>query len=185
MLNRASGAVLAGGASRRFGSDKAMFVLDELSMLKHSVDSLRGAGCSPVYVVGGDEQSRDIDHTQYLGDLWPGDGPLGAIVTALEASSAQWLVVLSCDVPAIGPDEIESLLEARTSEVDVVLARSNRGVEPLVAVYSHELKASLREFFEAGTRSVLSALRQVSSVEVELSSESLLNVNRPEDLRTW
>lgn len=185
MSEQVAGAVLAGGLSRRFGSDKAMFKVEQATMLERSIHSLRGAGCTPIFVVGGDEESRSLVETRYLPDLWPGDGPLGAIITALEALSSGWLVILSCDVPAIGVSEVQALLEACSNGVEVVLAKSERGLEPLVAVYSHLVKDRLRLKFEDGCRSVLRALDDVSCTEIRLKSAVLLNVNRPEDLLSW
>lgn len=97
------GAVLAGGRSRRFGSDKAMAILDGRSLLDHAVAALRSC-CDAVIVVG----RADVAD-------WPrvDMGPLGGIAGALiHAADRGFDQVLTAPVDCVRlPDDLRALLE--------------------------------------------------------------------------
>jgi molybdopterin-guanine dinucleotide biosynthesis protein A len=106
-----------------------------------------------------------------VADRWPGQGPLGGIITALQRTEADnsqchWNLMVSCDMPFLTREWITFLAQrAAASEAQVVLARSHHGLEPLCACYKTNGAAALQAAFEAGERKVTRALRQVK-VEV-------------------
>lgn len=101
------GVVLAGGQSRRFGSDKALAELDGRTLLAHAIDRLSG-WCAHVVVVGRGEAPAPT-----LPD-WPrpGLGPLGGLAAALRLARDQGHdAVLSCGVDCAGlPENLPGLL---------------------------------------------------------------------------
>ena len=95
------GAVLAGGRSTRFGSDKALACLDGQSLLARAIASLR-AQCDGVVVVG-----RDDAPVQTIPD-WPapGMGPLAGVAAALRYGAEHGFdAVLTLPVDAVGLDD--------------------------------------------------------------------------------
>lgn len=79
------GVVLAGGASRRMGADKALIEINGMAMAARATLALQSAGLDEVIVVGGDaDRLSDLGLT-VVPDLYPGRGPLGGIITALVA----------------------------------------------------------------------------------------------------
>jgi molybdenum cofactor guanylyltransferase len=98
--------------------------------------------------------------TEIVEDLWPGEGPLGGIVTALlntkECETAcEWNVIVSCDMPFLNPDWMKFLAErAAESNAQVVLPHSEHGPEPLCACWRTDAVATLRPAFERGVRKV-------------------------------
>ena len=101
------GAVLAGGRSTRFGSDKALACLDGQSLLARAIASLR-AQCDGVVVVG-----REDAPVQTIPD-WPasGMGPLAGVVAALRYGAEHGFdAVLTVPVDAVGlGDDLTTLL---------------------------------------------------------------------------
>ena len=101
------GAVLAGGLSTRFGSDKALAELDGHTLIAHAVDALAG-WCEHVIVVG-----REMAPAPTRPD-WPrpGMGPLGGTAAALQhARDEGYEAVLTCGVDSIGlPEDLLDLL---------------------------------------------------------------------------
>lgn len=101
------GAVLAGGGSSRFGSDKALAEFRGHTLLAHAVDALSG-WCDHVIVVG-----RETAPAPTLPD-WPraGMGPLGGLAAALHHArdeGYEWL--LTCGVDSLGlPEDLPDLL---------------------------------------------------------------------------
>jgi molybdopterin-guanine dinucleotide biosynthesis protein A len=102
-------------------------------------------------------------------DQWPGEGPLGGIITALEnsqksAAHTEWNVILSCDMPFLTNEWMAFLAErAVNSEAQVVLAHSAHGPEPLCACWRTDAAETLRAAFESGVRKVTAGVALLRS----------------------
>lgn len=102
-------------------------------------------------------------------DRWPGEGPLGGIITALihaEEIDVQcgWNFIVSCDMPFLNPDWMQYLVERATqSAAQVVLPHSTNGPEPLCAVWRTDARADIQEQFEKGLRKVTAAIAKLKS----------------------
>ena len=86
-----SGFVLAGGASRRMGTNKALLPFAGTTLVQH-VSNQVAAVVRHVYVIGPRKRLAGLG-AEVIDDLFPGEGPLGAIVTALTFSSSEWNLV--------------------------------------------------------------------------------------------
>jgi molybdopterin-guanine dinucleotide biosynthesis protein A len=161
------GYVLAGGGSTRFGQDKALAEIDGKPMLARMCELL-AIVTSEVRVVAAPHKyaSLGIDS---VADRWPGEGPLGGIITALQHTEAddpqcEWNLMVSCDMPFLTREWIAFLAQrAASSEAQVVLPRSHHGLEPLCACYKTNGAAALQAVFETGERKVTRALQQVKT----------------------
>src|SRR5215469_13627088 len=94
--------VLAGGGSTRFGSDKALVQVDGKPMLVRLCAMLRGV-TSSVAIIGSGEKYGSFG-VECVADQWPGEGPLGGIITALMHAHTRnqrdaWCLVVGCDMP--------------------------------------------------------------------------------------
>src|SRR5882762_7843363 len=102
-----AGYVLAGGGSTRFGQDKALVEFDAKPMLARLVELLGGVTKSTkVVAVRGKYEAFGVEIVE---DRWPGEGPLGGIITALEdgagsAARSEWNLIVSCDMPFLTPE---------------------------------------------------------------------------------
>src|ERR1700733_522697 len=83
----ARGFVLAGGGSRRFGRDKALAEFDGEPLIARLCRVLQTATSTPVRIIGDAAKYSQIG-VECIADRWPGEGPLGGIITALEATNA-------------------------------------------------------------------------------------------------
>jgi molybdopterin-guanine dinucleotide biosynthesis protein A len=168
-LEPVEGFVLAGGNSNRFGKDKDLAILGGEFMLRRmckllakSADSV-GVVCPP----GRYENSMSLSSLPKLADRWPGEGPLGGILTALHDTKATthcaWNIIISCDMPFLSHEWIEHLCErARFSAAHVVIPRSEHGLEPLCACWRTSAVATLQAQFDAGVRKVTEALKPLA-----------------------
>jgi molybdenum cofactor guanylyltransferase len=102
-------------------------------------------------------------------DRWPGQGPLGGILTAVMQTQdipapCQWNLIVSCDMPFLTREWLAYLAErALKSSAQVVLPQSVHGPEPLCACYRTDAGPALRAVFERGVRKVTDALKQVKT----------------------
>ncbi|HVS89045.1 MAG TPA: molybdenum cofactor guanylyltransferase [Candidatus Acidoferrum sp.] len=161
------GYVLAGGASSRFGQDKALIEVGGKPMLVRMCELLRGV-VNEANVVAPPEKYLSIG-VKSVADLWPGEGPLGGIVTALlntwkSDPQCEWNLIVSCDMPFLTREWLAYLAErALKSSAQVVLPHSAHGPEPLCACYRTDAGPALRAVFERGVRKVTDALKQVKT----------------------
>jgi molybdenum cofactor guanylyltransferase len=197
--------VLAGGASSRFGRDKALVRFGTRPLLLEIVQ-LAQTCASEVAVVAGAQKYADLDgNLEIIEDQWPGEGPLGGIITALQhtaatARPAEWNLLLSCDMPFLTAEWLKFLIvHARKSEkeIQVILPHSTHGPEPLCACYRTGTAEPLKNIFDRGIRKVTQALKQVrtevldDSVWKRFDSAGRLfwNMNTPADFeeaqRLW
>lgn len=137
--SRGCGLVLAGGLSRRMGSDKAsMRLADGTSLLEHAWQTLTAALPHTWVACARGQVFPDFP---CLEDLAPGFGPAGAIYSALEKlPAASFILPLPCDMPLMTPAVLRHLLRAHASAPGA-LATMFAGLEPgrietLPAIYS-------------------------------------------------
>lgn len=164
------GVVLAGGQSSRFGSDKALALLDGRPLLDHAVAWLAG-WCGGVVVAG-----RDVAPVPVVAD-WPrpGMGPLGGLAAGLRYARAQgFAAVFSCgvDSPRLPED-----LAARFQPGPAFLAD-----QPVVGLWPVTTLAALEEILNGPGKHSLRALAEAVGARAVQPGRPSLNINRPEDL---
>ena len=147
-----AGFVLVGGLSSRMGRDKALLPFGETTLVEHVARQVAEAAGS-VTLVGRPERYRHLRFS-LIPDEFADGGPLGGIHAALAAASAEWNLVIACDMPAVtGPFLRELLDEAETSGCECLAARSPGGLpEPLCAVYNLACRDSLAAWLASGRR---------------------------------
>ena len=186
------GAVLAGGAARRYGGHpKGLVELGGRRILDRVVDAVATVtGEAPLLVANapdGPTWRRDL---RTIPDVRPGQGSLGGIYTAVVSGLGPVLCV-AWDMPFVTIELLRALLEGSTGW-DAFLPESDgrRGVEPLCAVYGPECAAAIERRLALGD---LRAIGFHADVKVgtlplervrELGDPDLLffNVNAPADL---
>jgi molybdopterin-guanine dinucleotide biosynthesis protein A len=153
-----AGYILAGGGSTRFGRDKALVEVGGTPMLKRMIELLQNI-TKQVKIVAAPGKYL-ASGAEVLEDRWPGEGPLGGIITALEdaarsAARPEWNLILSCDMPFLTREWLIFLGErAAKSPAQVIFAHSASGPEPLCACWETGAAAKLRSGFERGVRKV-------------------------------
>jgi molybdopterin-guanine dinucleotide biosynthesis protein A len=186
---RVAGFVLAGGASRRFGSDKALAEIGGEAVISRLCAVLLGAAASVVIIGAVETYSRF--GVPCVADRWPGEGPLGGIITGLTAgplpdaelagmpfegqgkpalpsedrlnTGAKWNLIVGCDMPFLTREWLAYMAQrAMASNAEVVVPRSAHGLEPLCACWRTSAIASLTRSFNGGVRRVTEAMKQLS-----------------------
>jgi molybdenum cofactor guanylyltransferase len=170
------GFVQAGGGSRRFGTDKALVKLAGKSMLQRTGELLASV-CDDVMVVSAPGRYLDSPWP-VLPDGWPGEGPLGGILTALhhingspdlfgargtEHVPRSCAMILSCDMPFLTVEFLEFLIErAKASEAQVVVPEQSGRLEPLCACWRAASAEAVQRVFDSGVRKVSEAMKHLS-----------------------
>jgi molybdopterin-guanine dinucleotide biosynthesis protein A len=177
-----TGVVLAGGASRRMGSDKALLSVDGVAMALRVAAALAGGGCDPILCQGGDADRLTALGLEVAADSRPGDGPVIAILDALEGQRRD-LVVCACDLPWLDAATVTRLITAGEADpsADVVVACDADGPH-LAAFWRAQARQSLEVLVAEGVRSYRAVLDRLRAVCVDVPASVVANVNKPEDL---
>jgi len=173
MKQRVAGYILAGGGSTRFGRDKALVEVGGRPMISRMSELVRSVTRQMKIVAA--PGKYDAFGVEIVEDGWPGEGPLGGIITALEdaAMSAvppEWNLIVSCDMPFLTQEWLAFLGErAAKSEAQVVFARSTSGPEPLCACWRTDAAPELRSGFEHGVRKVMEGIALLRSEVLDVT----------------
>ena len=181
--------VLAGGASRRMGRDKAgMPHPDGSSMLEHTLAVL-AQRCTPIFLVAAPGQQLPnvdgIGRVEVLRDEVPGLGPLAATGLGLRAAGAAGSVrafVCAVDMPCLDPDVVDEL--AQHTDPAIVLPWDGRD-HYLAGIYRTGLAIRIEALVADGARSMRALTDGADTHRVVLGSRAaaaLANVNSPGDL---
>jgi len=185
-------AVLAGGRSMRMGVDKTMLPVDGEPLVAR-VAEMVGELCQHVVVVTNRPEaleSADLPTgVRVLQDEVAYQGPLGGLVTALENAEDDWVLAVAADMPWLRPEVVRLLWESRDG-AQVVIPLTEKGSEPLLALYHRDCLPAARKVLESGRRRVVAILPSLKVVEVSLAElravdpdlASFVNVNTPDDL---
>lgn len=184
-----TGAVLAGGQSRRFGQDKALLRLGGETLLARALRILSQVTDEQV-VIGPPWRAEQTGGARVVQDVAIGAGPLAGIAAALRAARHDTVLAVACDMPFLNPLLLAYLLSLAPG-YDVVLPRLAGRGEQLHAVYSRACLAPIERQLGAGDFKVgrffeRVRVRDVSEDELrrfDSDLRSFRNVNTPEDWR--
>lgn len=174
-------AILIGGDSSRMGTDKATLEIDGVPMAERVSAAAHEAGAAEILLVGGPQKRASALTGTWKKDAFPGEGPLGGVITALKAASHDAVVVLSCDMPFITPAVISSLVPP-LSEAQATVGRTDRLNWTCAAWSKSECLPSLQSVWKRNERAIHRAAVLLDVVEVPVPAVAVRNYNTPEDL---
>ena len=179
-----SGIIVAGGLSRRFGSDKAAAALRGRPLLQWVRDAVAPV-VSEIVIVKAVGQTLPTMHPQspvtVVEDREAERGPLAGIAAGLAAASAPVCFVTSCDAPLLGVGVVEAVVRALGS-ADLALPEVGGYRQPLAAAYRREsCLTAVEAALAAGTNKITEAFALLA---IELLGEDQLRRVDP-DLRSF
>ena len=188
----AAAAVLAGGASRRMGRDKATMAVGGAALASVALAAAARVA-SPVVLVAPEGHPARRLAARVVAD--PGQGPLAALAAALAALEAGHVLVLAGDHPGLRVELLAHLVHL-APQGEAVACRRGPRLEPLVAVYRRApalAAAEARLAAAAGDRSLLGLLAALDTVVVEEpewraldpGGRSFVDLDDPADLAAW
>lgn len=179
---KCAGFVLAGGRSSRMGQDKALLLFKGRPLVEHVACEVRGAAGN-VTLVGDPSRYTNLGYT-VIEDIPPACGPLSGIHAALTYSTAEWNLVVACDMPEITTQFLGTLIERATAgKADVVLPAGPSGLpEPLCAAYHRRSLGAISGALASGVRKVTDGLQ---GLDIDIwrvaDSRYFHNLNTPQE----
>lgn len=182
------GFILAGGASSRMGTDKALLDLGGKLFLEKIAETLARVTKS-VRVVGAG-RANDLGLLPQVPDIYPQWGALGGLHAALDACQTEWAAIVACDLPFITGELFVRLASLSENFEAVIPVQPDGRLQPLCALYRAKPCAAVsRALIEGGERRPRALLQKIKARQVaphELSDLSgatrfFMNINTPED----
>ena len=164
------------------GRDKALLPFRGGFLVSAIADAVREAA-GACTLVGNPERYGGLAY-RVIPDLYPGEGPLGGILTALRDSTVDWNLIVACDMPALDGAFLARLCEEAMRAGTDILSPAGPGgrPEPLCSVYRRRVLGHLESAFARGVRKISEAVAGVPLTVLPIAEAARFqNVNTPED----
>ena len=194
------GCVLAGGLSRRMGSEeKALLKLGGEPMLSRVIERLRPQVARLILNANGDPERYAPFHLPVVADNITGfAGPLAGVEAGMKwaidhAGGGTHLVTAATDTPFFPHSLVASFIDAIEAPDDIVMATSQGNRHPVFALWPLSLHSDLRDWLQGtDTFKVMAwvrghSLKLVDFPSVALSGQTVdpfFNANTPEEFAT-
>jgi molybdopterin-guanine dinucleotide biosynthesis protein A len=176
-ISQLQGFILAGGQSRRMGTDKSRLKIENETFTERIYKTLL-------------ELTDTITVVRAEQDVYPNWGALGGLHAALSACESEWAVVVACDLPFVTAELFKHLASLRTDHDAVVPLQSDGRPQPLAALYrTQPCCARATELIETGHRRPLDLLELVNTrwvpftelTNLDQAEKFFVNINTPDD----
>lgn len=189
-----TGAILAGGHSSRFGSNKALFAPNGETLISKAAGLLRSVA-REVLVSASQTNAGDYDFLglEIVVDQHPDSGPMGGLETLLQRCTTPWLLVLTCDMPFVDKEALVTMISSLNREPDNALYQSDRphalawqrcdgSISPFPLLIERSALPKLQSRMRTGSLSMKGLQRDLDTYYIMSPCNRLLsNINRPED----
>lgn len=199
--------LLAGGRSRRMGTDKAVLSLGGIPLIERLIHELTGVADRIIISTGSTNSKLYSSYGQVtVSDMYEDAGPLAGLHAGLSISDSLWTLVIACDMPFANKGIFRMLMkEAESAEstnkdadqhfglplIEAVIPSVNGRLQPLMAVYRRSIMEDLERELRGGRHKVTDwalglRARYISGEQLAdasgLPTELLdYNMNRPSD----
>ena len=182
--------VLAGGASRRMGSAKALLRFGEETLVERVVGRLKSIASEVIVVSGPHLRLPPLPGVRIVEDDVPLQGPLAGIVYGTRAAGNDIVFVCGCDHPFLEP-ALVALLAERAASADGAVPIVAGVPQPVFAAYHKRIEPIAAAMLASGERRAVALLehvrlREVTDAEIagaDPSGRSFLDVDTPEAYR--
>jgi len=186
MIEGCTAIIMAGGDSRRMGTDKASLLLDGQTLLQSVIATMQQL--FPQVIVSVRQPRAGIDLPQVCDEL-PNGGPLAGLVASLGKITTPWAFMVACDMPFVVPEVVELLAGYRLQHQAVVPVVHGHP-QPLAAFYAASCLAPLRASLAAQQRGLRDVIKQLDvryvdeaeMLEADPHLRSFFDLDTPQDV---
>lgn len=182
-----TGVILAGGESRRMGSDKSLLPIQGARFIDHVYSRMAALFEEVIIVTNSPDLYNEID-CRKVPDIYYAQGALAGVHSGLAHAKQEQVFVVGCDMPFISAAVVQQIC-SHADEGDLVIPHSSSGHEPLHALYSKSCLPAMEKVLDAGQKRIMLFFDRVKLVELPASEirhldpqeQSFQNINTPED----
>ena len=186
-----TGVLLAGGKSRRMGTDKRHVLLEGQTLFERSITALEGLFSEILVVVAENNGVIDAREGRVVPDLIPNCGTMGGLFTGLSHAVHDSVFVAACDMPFLHPGLIR-YMASQAVGFDITVAKLLQGIQPLHGFYGKTCLPGLEEMIKRNDlklqhllenrRLAINVLRESELKDFDENLLSFMNLNTPADL---
>ncbi len=180
--------ILAGGGSRRFGSDKASAVWEGKSLLEWTIQNASGI-TDNIMILTKKPSYYSFTGCSIIKDVMDISTPISGIISITPYVS-DWLLLLACDIPFFEKRVLEYLWEKRSREKATII-HVNGKYQPFLGLYPCSVLPFWQEAFDNEEYHLQRIIEGMPRTVIEeqdlknagLSLKSFLNINTQADLK--
>jgi len=186
-IDGVTGVILAGGESRRMGSDKSLLPVAGARFIDHVYQRMASLFDDVLIVTNSPELYSEIP-CRKVPDIYYAQGSLAGVHSGLAHAKTEQIFVVGCDMPFISSAVVRQIC-SHAADGDLVIPHSSSGHEPLHALYGKGCLPAMERVLDAGLKRIMLFFDQVKLVELPASEvqrldpqeQSFQNINTPED----
>jgi len=191
-MKEISAILLAGGKSKRFGSNKRDIVFSSETLIASAIKKLNQIAEDIIIVLSPDDNSFNYQE-KVVFDQISDKGPLIGIYSGLKNIRNEKSIVIPIDTPFISIEFLQYLVES-SNDFDAVIPLWNNCLEPLIGIYSMSIINDLENWIHSGNKMAPHLfLESLNKPRINFINESnirkfgnpeklFLNINTTEDL---
>jgi molybdopterin-guanine dinucleotide biosynthesis protein A len=182
-----SGYILAGGKSSRMGSDKALLLVQDESMMNRMIRLLEPF-CKTI-AISGEKTGYNEFKVEIVPDLYTDCGPISGIISSLKHSSTEWNLLISVDVPFMNEAFIQYMI-FHIGHYDCIIPEHDGRFEPLMGLYNRQIIPVVEEMISQGDYKLMRLLSKLKVRYVNCNSlikqypRLFVNINLPGDYQS-
>lgn len=177
--------VLAGGRSTRMGIDKGLINFNGKPLISYVLEAIEPL-CSTILISTNKPEYAAFGYP-LIADQHQGIGPMGGLHAGLLASKDADNLLLSCDMPLVDANLLDTLLIHRMN-YQAVIPVVNGQPFPICAYYNKSSLAILEAEISAGLYKMQFFLKKLHAHELQLDQnvfgKKLFNINTQQDFNS-
>ncbi len=188
-MNGLSVAVIAGGMSRRFGSDKTLALLEGKPLIQWPVDGARARGARVFVVSKESGKYAFLDGVTFVEDKYDIQCPMVGLVTVFDHTPDDAVLMISADMPLFPFAALDAMYAALKGH-DVVVPDIGGKLYPCAAIYHRRTAPLFEEMLKEGHYKLVRAFDRLDTVKLgedffapwDKDGTGFINANTPAEL---
>ena len=175
---KATAFILIGGKSKRFGSPKWAATIDGQTILDRTWNLCNNF--ENRFVVG---KKPDSISYPFIKDELEIQSPINGIYSALNHSDSDWNFIISCDLPLMTNEIMQSIWKSGKHNRDTIVPMVSDYFQPTCAFYHKRILAQILRQIEKGDLSIHGLLNSINTetVNMDLNEKGFTNMNTRAD----
>ena len=176
----ASAYILIGGLSSRFGSPKWKANVNNFQIIDHLWDICKDF--QSCHIIG-KTKPEGVTYP-FLQDQLDVQSPIIGLLTALNHSDKDWIFLISCDLPLMTSETIQSIRTLGNQSADAIVPLVNDFKQPICAFYNKRILKNVRSMVSNNELRLHNILDEIQSdyVVMDTFEKEFTNMNTVKDL---
>jgi len=172
--------ILIGGISRRFGSPKWKAKVNNVQIIDHLWDICKDF--QSCHIIG-KTKPEGVTYP-FLQDQLDVQSPIIGLLTALNHSDKDWNFLISCDLPLMTSETIQSIRTFGDQSADAIVPLVNDFKQPICAFYNKRILENVRSMVSKNELRLHNILDEIQSdyVVMDTFEKEFTNMNTVKDL---